>query len=170
MLIHEFEKVEGGFFSSSYIMFSIKLIAKDISVKRRAADFVWLRDSLIKEFPLSYIPPLSMTDSKPTDLEYIHEQKSIFQDFLQEVLVNDELKASELLEPFLLLTEYQQFVDSKKQIDAAFSDRGEFKASISRRTVEYSPNCALQLERLKTKQGHVGMNLLARSTLKFLHR
>ena len=153
--IAEFEKVEGGFFSSAYILFTIKLLAKDVSVKRKVADFVWLRECLIKEFPVSFIPPLFMTESRPNDLEYIQEQMPTFQDFIQEILYNDELKLSELLEAFLLLTDYTQFVEAKKQIDSMQTERGEFKSSISRRTIEYSSSYALNLEQLKTKDGHV---------------
>ncbi len=43
------------------------------------ADFVWLRDGLVKEFPISYVPPLLFAENKPNDLDYIETQKRFFQ-------------------------------------------------------------------------------------------
>lgn len=73
------EKVEGGLFSSSFVFFSIKLSQKEESIKRKATDFVWLRDNLLREFPLSYIPTVTLTENKPQDNLYIEDQVLDFQ-------------------------------------------------------------------------------------------
>lgn len=157
--IREAEKIEGGFFSSSYILFHILLGSDEEPVKRRSTDFVWLRENLIKEFPLSYIPPLSFVENRAGDAEYTQVQLKDFELFIQEVLYDAELRHSEILAPFLLLHEQSQFADAKKKLDTEFAKKPEFKSSVARKTVEYYPKDSFDIEQMKTKAGHVVSNL-----------
>ena len=69
--ISEFEKIEGGFFSTGYNLFIIRCQTFEQPIKRKAADFTWLHDSLVKEFPLSYVPPLVSTENRANEPNYI---------------------------------------------------------------------------------------------------
>lgn len=153
------EKVEGGFFSSTHILFHIKLGIEEMPVKRRSSDFVWLRATLIKEFPLSYIPPLAFIENKPTDPDYTHWQLRDFELFLREILHNEELRSSEVLVPFLMLPDQPQFSEAKKRLDNELAKQTEFKASVAKKTIEFYPKDCLDFEKIKTKIGHVSGTL-----------
>lgn len=155
VLVSEFEKVEGGFFSSAYVLFIVKIKNSEFMVKRKLTDFIWLREGLQKEFPLSFIPPLAYLENRPADIDYIAHQLEVFrvaardQEFLQEIVNSDELNRSDLIDSFLLVSDPLVFSDQKKQIDAIYSKR-DFKSSVSRKAVEAGLASALNLEHLET--------------------
>lgn len=65
--ISSWETVDGGFFTGKYILFHIELKKSKNIMKRKALDFQWLRDSLVKEFPGCFIPPVTRTAEKLQD-------------------------------------------------------------------------------------------------------
>lgn len=153
--IADIEKVEGGFFSSSYVLFHIRVGEEAVQAKRRSSDFVWLREILSKEFPLSYIPPLTLMENKAADQDYTRAQQRDFELFLQEILYSEELMNSEILESFLFVPDQNQFADFKKKIDAEFVKRPDFKASVAKRTLEHYQKDCFDFEQFKTRAGHV---------------
>lgn len=158
--IEEVEKIEGGFFSSAYYLFLVRVGMENEAVKRRSTDFIWLRESLIKEFPLSYIPPISLVENRATDCDYIQEQRLDFELFLQEIINNEELMNSEALEAFLFLSQSNEYIEAKKKIDLEFGKRSDFKTSVSRKTAEFYPKDSLDFEQVKTSVGHVAHTLI----------
>ena len=72
--IPSYEKIDGGFFSGTHIYFIIHIVNTEVQAKRKIQDFVWFREQLCKEFPVSYIPPLAMTESRSGDNEYLDHQ------------------------------------------------------------------------------------------------
>jgi len=51
--------IKGGFFSSSYVLYSILTKPLGYEVERRYSDFSWLRDILTREYPGIYVCPVS---------------------------------------------------------------------------------------------------------------
>lgn len=70
--------MSGGFFSSDYVLFDVKLSKMNTIAKRRAADFQWLHNTLVAQFSASMVPPVFKTSEKLTDKATIIEQKMVF--------------------------------------------------------------------------------------------
>lgn len=68
---------------------------------------------------------------------------------MNEILKSDELRNTELIDSFLLISDYNQFTESKKVVEQNLPKR-DFKLSISRKALENSLD-AFDLERLETK-------------------
>lgn len=157
--IREFEKVDGGFFSSAFVYFLIKVEGEEQPVKRKIGDFQWLRECLVKEFPVSYVPPLAFLENRPTDLAYIAHQIFVLSEFITEVVANSELKRSEYLDAFLLIPDHAQFLEAKKQLEASLPQRKDFKILTSRKTLEQNPAQAFSFEKLQTTNKHVDLKI-----------
>jgi len=164
ILVSEFEKVEGGFFSSAYVLYIVKIRNTEFMVKRKLSDFVWLREGLQKEFPVSIIPPLAYLENRPADVDYIAHQLDVFkvglrdQEFLQEIVNSEELSRSDFIDSFLLVSDPLVFAEQKKQIDAIYSKR-DFKSSTSRKVVEAGLPSLLNLEQLETCSKKVDLKI-----------
>lgn len=85
-------------------------------VRRRFNDFVWLRDSLVRNYPGFYVPPLSEKGVKRSfDVHYINERMKILQIFLDQITELPEIKASIYLLTFLKCKSRGQFSKMKKE-------------------------------------------------------
>lgn len=167
LVVDAAEKVDGGFFSSNYLVFPVKFSLLDqngenqsVCTKRKIADFLWLYDYLSREFPLNHLPSFKFTESKISDIEYTHTQRLSFQTFLHQILPNPDFTRSEVLERFLLAgPEPADLQQKKKDIEAKYQTREVFRSSMTRRTLESYPKEALILERLEAPQKHLDLKI-----------
>ena len=158
IIICGIERVDGGFFSSAYVNFVVSLKETEFVVKRRVSDFIWLREGILKEFPVSIIPPLSYLENKPADNDYISHQAEVFKEFLMEIITDEELNKSEFLEAFLVQPDPLIFTESKKTIDSQYSKK-DFKYSVSKKAVESNNGNALKLENTKTSTKKIDLKI-----------
>jgi hypothetical protein len=166
--ISQTEKVEGGFFAGTQLFFVIRIVSTEIHAKRKIQDFIWFRECLCKEFPVSYIPPLALVENRPNDVEYIENQMINLTSFLQDIINSSELRNSEFLDAFLMTSDYNQFLESKKQLDQTLPKR-DFRSTVTRaKGIETSLEL-LDLERMQTRSKHVLFFANSRSISKSLH-
>lgn len=72
---------DGGIFAANYITYKIETSPLNYEVRRKDADFVYLRKILSKSFPHIIIPPLPSKAPKPTP-KYIKKREKYYQRFL----------------------------------------------------------------------------------------
>ena len=115
--------IEGGFFSSSYILYDVETII-DINTKfivqRRYSDFIWLRESLSKFYPREYIPPLpgKKIGGRRFEIDFVSKRMKKLNIFLEKILENETLKTSDALIIFLSMIDRNRFEENKKEINS----------------------------------------------------
>lgn len=117
-------------------MFYIHAKELNSKVKRRPSDFEWLAQILQKEFPGYLIPPVFKTQEKLTDDATVVEQIFIFKKFLDDCLQNPELRYSLALEAFLMVQNYEEFKDKKKELDRTL-DRKDPRVIFTKKNLEF---------------------------------
>lgn len=113
------EIIARSFFSSDYPMFHLRVLPANIICKRNLEDFQKLRRNLESVYPgmrLPFLEKLGWLESE-TDLEYIERQKKYLCYFLEDVLHNEELKNSRILEDFLTLKDHKQMKRKFEEYD-----------------------------------------------------
>ena len=91
----DYQEISKGFFSTKYIAYRVRTEQMNWEVQRRFNDFNWLRTTLVKEFPGSYIPPVAKRTTKRRYEKYfLNKRQAIFQKFLDAVLAKEELRNS----------------------------------------------------------------------------
>lgn len=167
LVVEAAEKVDGGFFSSNYLVFPIKFQLAEWNgefsqhlVKRKIVDFVWLHEFMGREFPLNCLPLFKYSESKISDAEYTHTQRLAFQTFLHQILPNPDFSRSLVLERFLLAgSEPANLQDKKKDVEQKFPSRDSFRMSMTRRTLESYPKESLLLDRVETHTKHLDVKI-----------
>lgn len=99
---------EGGIFSVSYITYKIETSPLGYEIRRKDADFLFLRKILCKSFPHIIVPPLPTKAPKPNP-KYIKKREKYYQRFLQAVCRCEELKSSQFLLDFLSDNDLKSF-------------------------------------------------------------
>jgi hypothetical protein len=92
-----------------YTMYLVKVHPLNITCKRNYEDFERLRKTLNKLFPgikLAYLESNSWFSA--TNLEFIKNQKTMLEFFINDLIRNSEIKNSKILEDFLTLTDHKQ--------------------------------------------------------------
>ena len=88
----------------------------DYVVRRRFNDFVWLRETLVKEYPGCYIPPLPIKGVKRSfDDSYVADRQNFLQIFLDQAAEHPEILASIYFSSFLKCKDQEMFDKMKKE-------------------------------------------------------
>lgn len=112
------EEIQGGFFSSKYILYTVTTKSLKFEVQRRFSDFLWLRNKLIQHYPSYYVPPMAKKQSSGTfKEEFIVERMRELEEFLNSVLDHQELRASECVLIFLKIRDKDEFAHLKGKLD-----------------------------------------------------
>ena len=104
-----------GLFSFSYYEFTIKNELKNIEIKRKMNDFLWLKNQLKNFYPNIFIPPLPKFKIKK-DEKYINRKIYYLQCFINYLINNDILLSSKLFSDFITLPT-SEFMNSKQNFD-----------------------------------------------------
>jgi hypothetical protein len=103
---------EGGIFSASYLTYNVQTLSQDGSVKyevrRKDADFFFLRKHLRRCFPHVVIPPCPERQPKLI-AERIKRREKYYSRFLQAIARCEELKSNGFLLSFLQEKDFKVF-------------------------------------------------------------
>lgn len=118
---------EGGIFSASYPTYKINTSASGISyeVRRKDADFYFLRRHLLRGFPHLIIPPCPK-DSPKLMTDRIKKREKYYTRFLQAIARCEELKTSKFLLTFLSepdIKVYQKYQKEAEKIKDIIKNR-----------------------------------------------
>jgi hypothetical protein len=109
------EKIDGGFFSKSYITYLLKTEPFGLKVRRRYSDFEWLRSILCDHFPAYLIPPIPIKSfSDRFNDEFVEKRMRYLQKFLFCIDSNPTLSSTSFYYDFLSITDQSEF--NKKKI------------------------------------------------------
>lgn len=120
--INNAEIKKEGLFSYSYYEFIINNKILNIEIKRKANDFIWLKNKLTNFYPNIFIPPLPKFKIKK-DEKYIHKKIYYLQCFLNYIINNDILLSSKLFNDFISLPE-SEFQNTKQIFDKLEPPKG----------------------------------------------
>ena len=107
------QKVDNGFFSKAYINFLITTNPINLKVRRKHADFVWLRERLSVIFNLNVLPRLPRKGKVNGDT-HIKKRMRNLQIFLNYLLKDDLIKNSKIFYDFLTVEKDEEFEKLKK--------------------------------------------------------
>ena len=96
-------KINDSYIKSSYLLYDISTPKLNWLVNRRYSDFIWLREALCSLFPSTFIPqlPSKKIGNRRFEEDFIEKRINGLQFFLDEILKNEDLKASEPIISFL---------------------------------------------------------------------
>ena len=107
------QKVDNGFFSKAYINFLISTNPLNFKVRRKHADFVWLRERLSVIFNLNVLPRLPRKGKVNGD-NHIKKRMRNLERFLNYLLKDNLVKNSKIFYDFLTLEKEDDFEKQKK--------------------------------------------------------
>jgi sorting nexin-7/30/sorting nexin-8 len=109
-----------SYFSSTYVNYEVETVEVSWLVNRRYSEFEWLRKVLCKFFPSKLIPPLpnKKIGGRRFEADFIQKRMSFLQRFIDEVIQDEILKASEPLIAFLSMTDRNQFDCKMKELSS----------------------------------------------------
>ena len=107
------QKVDNGFFSKAYINFLISTNPLNFKVRRKHADFVWLRERLSIIFNLNVLPRLPRKGKVNGD-NHIKKRMRNLERFLNYLLKDNLIKNSKIFYDFLTLEKEDDFEKQKK--------------------------------------------------------
>lgn len=160
--------VDGGFFTGKYVLFLIEMKKFKTTVKRKAIDFQWLHDILAREFPGAYvasvvtqIAPIARANEKGQDEATISGQMYYFKvstaqnkQFIRDILNHKDLRRSVCLEKFMFVSNYDDFVEIKKNLEN-FVPKRDIRTLITKKNIENDGLADFQLNQLKSIHGYV---------------
>ena len=107
------QKVDNGFFSKAYINFLVSTNPLNFKVRRKHADFVWLRERLSIIFNLNVLPRLPRKGKVNGD-NHIKKRMRNLERFLNYLLKDNLVKNSKIFYDFLTLEKDDDFEKQKK--------------------------------------------------------
>ena len=111
------EKKPGTFFSKAYQTYVITIPTLNLKVVRRYSDFEWFRSILINLFPGRVIPPIPKKNKIGGDRfneEFLEKRTRTLEKFLNLLLEDPSIKASQIFYDFVSIEELNIFSDKKK--------------------------------------------------------
>jgi len=113
------KEINGGLFSSNYILYSIETQPMGWVVQRRDTDFDLLKKLLLKYYPFHKIDPLPNKKNgiKRFKEDFIQKRIKHLNDFINNIIKNEVFKASDILISFLSLEDKDKFVNKFKELN-----------------------------------------------------
>jgi len=114
------EKVEGGFFSKSYVTYLVTTIPLNIKVRRRYSDFEWLRQILSNLYIGNVIPTTPRKNKIGSDKfgdAFLQKRMRTLEKFLNYLLMNPFIKYSQLFFDFISIENEGDFNKKKKEYE-----------------------------------------------------
>ena len=114
------EKVEGGFFSKSYVTYLITTAPLNIKVRRRYSDFDWLRQILCNLYIGNVIPTTPRKNKIGSDKfgdAFLQKRMRTLEKFLNYLLLNPVIKYSQIFFDFISIENEADFNKKKKEYE-----------------------------------------------------
>lgn len=114
------EKVEGGFFSKSYVTYLITTAPLNIKVRRRYSDFEWLRQILCNLYVGNVIPTTPRKNKIGSDKfgdAFLQKRMRTLEKFLNYLLMNPVIKYSQIFFDFISIENENDFNKKKKEYE-----------------------------------------------------
>ena len=112
------EKIEGGFFSKSYVTYLITTNPLNLKVRRRYSDFEWFRQMLQNLYNYNVIPSTPKKSKIGIDKfgdPFLQKRMRTLEKFLNYALKNPVLKSSQILYEFISIEKDADFQKKKKR-------------------------------------------------------
>ena len=111
---------EKGLLTSQYTLYEVSTESMRWLVHRRYSDFDWLRNILTKFFPRILIPPIpgKKVGNRRFEQDFIEKRMKFLQIFIDKIMQNETLKASEALYAFLSFGDRVQFERKIKELNS----------------------------------------------------
>lgn len=118
VIIRDPKSSESSILKSAHVTYEVYTEQTKWSVRRRYNDFDWLRTTLVKFYPRILIPPIPGKKIGPRRFEedFIQKRMNFLQKFIDNVMLVEELKASEALICFLKMGDRSQFESKMKEL------------------------------------------------------
>ena len=103
--------IQKSLFETSYVFYELETKEFNWLVNRRYSDFIWLKECLEVLFPGEYVPklPKKKSGNKRFEENFIEKRMKRLQQFLDELLLNENFKSSEVVVKFLSLSDRVMF-------------------------------------------------------------
>ena len=114
------EKIEGGFFSKSYVTYLITTNPLNLKVRRRYSDFEWFRQMLQNFYNYNVIPSTPKKSKIGIDKfgdPFLQKRMRTLEKFLNYALKNPVLKSSQILYDFISIEKDADFQKKKKEYE-----------------------------------------------------
>ena len=113
------KEINGGIFSSNFILYSVETQPMGWVVQRRDSDFDLLRKLLLKYFPFHKIDPLPKRKnaSKKFNEDFIQKRILLLNCFINTIIKNEVFKTSDILVSFLSLDNKDKFCNKFKELN-----------------------------------------------------
>ena len=114
------EKIEGGFFTKSYVTYLVTTNPLNLKVRRRYSDFEWFRQILQTLYPYNVIPSTPKKNKIGSDKfgdPFLQKRMRTLEKFLNYLLKNPILKASQILYDFISIEKDSEFQKKKKEYE-----------------------------------------------------
>ena len=157
------EKISGGIFSKSFIIYTVETKPFDFRTKKRYSDFLWLRNVISLMYANCVIPPLCKKNyvDRFSDILINKRMRSI-EKFMNGLLIHPLIKNSQIIFDFLSIQNEEDFNKKKKKYENITSPttlgeikslEGDIKISVSKEKEMYlkniQDNCYLNMELLQ---------------------
>ena len=114
------EKVEGGFFSKSYVTYLITTTPLNLKVRRRYSDFDWLHQMLQNLYLWNVIPTTPRKNRFASDKfsePFLKKRMRALEKFLNYCLLNPIIKCSQIFFDFISIEKETDFQKKKKEYE-----------------------------------------------------
>lgn len=117
------KSIEVGMLSSNYVVYELSTTIPPNTkwiVERRYNDFLWLRQTLVKVFPFYLIPPLpgKKMGGRRFESDFVIKRMKYLNIFLNNVINNEEFKATDIVFSFLNISDRSHFEEKKKEFNS----------------------------------------------------
>ena len=135
------EKVEGGFFSKSYVTYLITTNSLNLKVRRRYSDFDWLRQMIQNFYFYNVIPTTPRKNRFGSDKfgePFLQKRMRTLEKFLNNCLMNPIIKCSQLFYDFISIEKEEDFQKKKKEYEKIkpSSNITEFKTQFGKANIQ----------------------------------
>lgn len=146
-----------GLFSKKYTAYKVTTHPFNWEVDRRFSDFLWLRNTLQRDFPGVYIAPMATKSGSNNKFDplYIAGRLSLIQEFVSAIIENPEVRSSPALPAFFGGNELD-FAKFRKESDKCIllnPNTAIYSSGISKKL--FMAKHPVKVENLTTNSGNV---------------
>jgi len=148
------EKVDGGFFSKSYVTYLVTTNPLNLKVRRRYSDFEWLRQIMQNLYVWNVIPTTPRKNKLGSDKfgePFLKKRMRTLEKFLNYLLLNPILKSSQLFYDFISIENDADFQKKKKTYEKTkpLTNIADFQTPFGRVNIQINKNKETYYENIK---------------------